>query len=105
MDSELPLKFIGYFANAFLDNLCRHSVYDVINVPCPRARNKGSISRIPEGQVNMLIFQLMRFFNANKIFVLSSIAFHVHDELQIRYSTCRQWGLHVMASGGKHVEN
>ena len=42
-------------------------------------RYKVNISHIPEKRVNnMFILQFVRFSNANKIFALSSITFHVH---------------------------
>lgn len=48
-------------------------------MPPLRARDKRNISHIPEGQVNeMIIFQLVRFSDANKLIVLSSTTFHMY---------------------------
>ena len=47
----------------------------------------------------------VRISKENKIFVLPSITFHVHDQLEKRHSAYphSQWDLHVMTSDGKHV--
>ena len=68
-------------------------------------RCKGNISHIPEKMVNnMFILQFVRFSNANKIFVLLSITFRVHDvNAHVHHSASLQWDLQMMTSGGKHV--